>query len=120
MFIQSFKMNTIFILVLLLCVIVAYIIGELWIHGKALFLFPRYYQKRYQAEEKGVTYELNTSEKQVLRKFGRMIIMVNTLVVLVLALMLFVTRQCSPFLSLSLIGIFGCLLLYHYHRSYRD
>lgn len=120
MFVQSFKMNTLFILILLSFVIIAYIIGELWIHGKLLFLFPRYHQKLRQAEEKGETYQLNHSEKQVLRKFGRMIILVNTLVVLVLSLMLFVTRKCSSWISISLLIGFGCLLLYHYHRSYRD
>lgn len=120
MFVQSPRVNMLFIAVLVAIIACAYVIGELWIHGKALFLFPRYYQKLVQAEQKQQSYELSAYEKQVLRKFGRMIVMVSTLLILVMSLMLLVERKCPLSLSLTLIVISTVVLLYQYHRSYRD
>lgn len=118
MFSQSLQINTVFIGIILLMVGIAYVIGELWIHGKALFLFPRYYQNWCLSQND--TYELAPYEKQILRKFGRMIVMISTIIVLIMAVIFLMTQRIHFIYAMALLIFAILVLLYHYHRSYRD
>ena len=99
---------------------ISIIIGELWLHQKALILFPRYYRLVIAARKEGENYIFNDNEKLVLAKFGRRLI---TIALSILWSGLFIiTITGNITLNFGVIGliIIFFLLFYNYHASFKD
>lgn len=123
MFVQSFQGNFIFLVVLNLLLFTTYTLGEFWIHRRALYLFPRYFQYWVKAiqTKKHVhdVYELNENEIHVLQKFGRIIVMIVLIIYIMSMLLLSGLKLISVYISLSTVVVLFLLLFYHYKQLFR-
>lgn len=113
-------MNQVFFIIVALLIFCLIGIGELWIHQKADFLFPRYMKLMMTSREQGESYVLTENEKKVLVKFGRRLVMLSLSVLLFCTLLMTITSHIPLNYGIVLLIVLFFILFYHYHLSFKD
>lgn len=113
-------MNQLFFVILICALLISIIIGELWIHQKALFLFPRYFRLILSAMARDEEYTFTHNEKMVLTKFGRRLVMMSLYIIWCCLFIITLTGNIT--LNYGLIGLISIffILFYQYHASFKD
>lgn len=106
-----------FMYVVIVFLFLFYLLGELWIHQRALLLFPRYFMKWKLYAGK---YQFNQMEKNVLVKFGRNLAMWSLIFFFFITVLLTLYHFLPFKIGACFLVLFLAMFFFHYYASFKD
>lgn len=119
MFIQSFKGNIFFVILVNIILLSLMLLGELWFHKKLLILFPRYFSQNHQLKEQdvGKKYQLTNNEEYVVQKLGRQIVIIVALTYLIVSTFLVYLHFLNKQTYYGILSLICLVFIYHMFRK---